>query len=378
MSSFNFVSFTNWYRLLHRYFFSELKFDLHYISSILDESPYYKISSDQTTVNQSQHSIMFFDQEPIHPELIHYVRSAADWYFTPGQRFFVSSEKSTTVDRYTQGMNATSIYYFFHAIAANEWYHQYRWNKPVYKTHDHLYISYNNLVNPYRAHRIDLLCRLSDKNLLDQGMVSFNSPGQKYLSKIVDDCDWYTDESRAIFLKQTQQLTNRTIDTESIEGSLSATVDLEYSQKAMLQVVTETDFYKNKLHLTEKIFKPIVTGQPFMLLAGPGNLAYLREYGFKTFNDYWDESYDNISDHGKRVGAVVTQLERLSQLSHAQQKSIRHDMQDVIEHNFNHLFFSLRPMVVAELTDNIAKALKSQDIKFSTKNLRELYRQLVN
>ena len=104
----------------------------------------------------------------------------------------------------------------------------------------------------------------------------------------------------------------------------------------------------------------------------------LREYGFKTFNDYWDESYDNISDHGQRVGAVVTQLERLSQLSHAQQKSIRHDMQDVIEHNFNHLFFSLRPMVVAELTDNIAKALKSQDIKFSTKNLRELYRQLVN
>jgi hypothetical protein len=42
------------------------------------------------------------------------------------------------------------------------------------------------------------------------------------------------------------------------------------------------------------------------------------------------------------------------------------------------LFFDLRPYVVAELTNNIAQALKLQDIAYDPADLRELYRQLVN
>ena len=78
------------------------------------------------------------------------------------------------------------------------------------------------------------------------------------------------------------------------------------------------------------------------------------------------------------MGAVVHQLQQLANLSHAQQQSMRQDMQHVVEHNFNHLFFDLRPYVVAELTNNIAQALKLQDIAYNPADLRELYRQLVN
>jgi hypothetical protein len=304
--------------------------------------------------------------------------AAADWYFVPGQRFFVTSEKSDTVDRYTHGMNATSIYYFFHAIAANEWYHQYRWDTPTYHDHQHTYISYNNLVSPYRAHRIDLLSRLHDKNLLTCGLVSFKSAGQVALVDVVDNNIWYTKESRDIFDRNKHLLTNRTIDTDCVEGYLSATIDLKNCQDSMVQVVTETDFYKDKLHLTEKVFKPMVAGQPFLLLAGVGNLEYLRGYGFKTFGDYWDEGYDNLTDPGQRIGAVVKIVEDLANLTHAQQQNMRRDMQHIVEHNFNHLFFDLRPYVVAELTNNISQALKSQDIAYNPADLRELYRRLVN
>jgi hypothetical protein len=34
-----------------------------------------------------------------------------------------------------------------------------------------------------------------------------------------------------------------------------------------------------------------------MLLAAPGNLAYLKSYGFKTFDSVIDESYDTIQDN---------------------------------------------------------------------------------
>lgn len=372
------ISFNLWYRIIHQILFKNLNFDLYYIDSILDTKPFYTIASGGTKLEKPMHSILFFDQEPIHPELIQYLGAAADWYFVPGSRFFVSSERSTTVNRYTQGMSATSIYYFFHAIAANEWYHQYRWHRPEYQDHTHLYISYNNLVNPYRAHRIDLLCRLYNKNLIDQGLVSFNSPGTDVLSRVVQENTWYTQESHELFNKHKNQLTTKKIDTDNINGTLSATIDLHNSRNSMVQVVTETDYYKDKLHLTEKVFKPIVAGQPFLLLAGRGNLQYLREYGFKTFGDYWDESYDQIEDPGQRVGAVVDILENLSNLTHTQQQNMRRDMQSIVEHNFDQLFSKLRPMVVAELTDGIAKACRDNGINYNTEDLRKLYRLLVN
>ena len=378
MISFTFISFKHWYKIAHQYFFRDLNFDLHYVEDMSPTIPYYQITADGTQVANPKHSILFFDQEPVHPELIRYAKSASNWYFSPGQKFLVTSERSSTVDRYTHGMNATSIYYFFHAIAANEWYHQYRWNRPEYTDHQHLYISYNNLVNPYRAHRVDLLCRLYSKNLIDQGLVSFNSPGVEELTNIVNENTWYTPESRKLFDLFKHKLTSRTIDTPDIQGYLSATIDLHNCRNSMVQVVTETDFYKDKLHLTEKVFKPIVAGQPFLLLAGRGNLEYLREYGFKTFGDYWDESYDSIADPGARVGAVVKVLQELSNLTHTQQQNMRRDMQHIVDHNFDQLFFELRPMVVAELTASIANALRVNGIKYNPEDLRKLYRMLVN
>lgn len=372
------ISFNLWYQLINQVVFQNLNFDSYYIDSILDVKPFYTMARSGVKQNSPKHSVLFFDQEPVHPELLQFMGAAADWYFVPGSRFFVTSEKSNTVDRYTHGMNATSIYYFFHAIAANEWYHQYRWDRPIYHDHKRTYISYNNLVSSYRAHRIDLLSRLHEKNLMSQGLVSFKSPGQDTLVNAVYTNTWYTKESREIFDRNKHLLTDRIIDTDCVEGYLSATIDLTNCRDSMVQIVTETDFYKDKLHLTEKVFKPMVAGQPFLLLAGVGNLEYLRSYGFKTFGDYWDEGYDGLADPGDRVGAVVKIVEDLSNLTHTQQQNMRRDMQHIVEHNFNHLFIELRPYVVAEMTNNIAQALKSQNISHDPGDLLKLYRLLVN
>ena len=40
-------------------------------------------------------------------------------------------------------------------------------------------------------------------------------------------------------------------------------------------------------------------------MAGAGNLAYLRKYGFKTFGDFWDEGYDPISNNRIILGSRV-------------------------------------------------------------------------
>ncbi len=52
-----------------------------------------------------------------------------------------------------------------------------------------------------------------------------------------------------------------------------------------------------------------------MLLAAPGNLAYLKSYGFKTFDAVIDESYDLIQDDNERIDSVVAQMKWYCNLS---------------------------------------------------------------
>ena len=56
-------------------------------------------------------------------------------------------------------------------------------------------------------------------------------------------------------------------------------------------------FFNNIIHITEKTYKPIAFMQPFILVAAAGSLRHVQDMGFKTFNEFWDESY---------VGSVPT------------------------------------------------------------------------
>jgi len=66
--------------------------------------------------------------------------------------------------------------------------------------------------------------------------------------------------------------------------------------------VTQND---NKF-ICEKTYKPIAYGHAFLLASTRGNLAHVREQGFETFPELWDESYDDLPDYQQRVDAIVT------------------------------------------------------------------------
>ena len=62
--------------------------------------------------------------------------------------------------------------------------------------------------------------------------------------------------------------------------------------KFHIEIVAETYTIGPCFFTTEKTIRPIVAGKP-MLVYGPRNyLANLRNLGFRTWNDHWDESYD--------------------------------------------------------------------------------------
>ena len=84
----------------------------------------------------------------------------------------------------------------------------------------------------------------------------------------------------------------------------------EEYQESWFSVVTETDF-SNRLHrITEKPFKPLLGFHPFIVLGSCGSLRLIREYGFKTFPDLFDEHYDEEDDPNARFEMVCEQVAR--------------------------------------------------------------------
>jgi hypothetical protein len=80
----------------------------------------------------------------------------------------------------------------------------------------------------------------------------------------------------------------------------------------------------NELFVTEKTFKPLLVGHPFIAVAGRGHLTHLQNLGFKTYSEFIDESYDDLEYPGERLRAVLGEVNRLCKddvkiIKHSQQ-----------------------------------------------------------
>jgi hypothetical protein len=81
-----------------------------------------------------------------------------------------------------------------------------------------------------------------------------------------------------------------------------------------INIVTETMVTGKCWHLSEKLWKPIISGQFGLYIAYPGTVDHLRYLGFDVFDDYIDHSYDQEQDWKKRIAMVHEQLDTLIDL----------------------------------------------------------------
>jgi hypothetical protein len=108
------------------------------------------------------------------------------------------------------------------------------------------------------------------------------------------------------------------------------------------------------LHLTEKVFRPIACAQPFILASTHGSLQYLRDYGFRTFDGIWDESYDLIKDPLQRLQAIMALMKQINDWSPETRHQKLLQAQAVADHN-RAWFFSqeFSALVLDELCKNL-------------------------
>jgi hypothetical protein len=112
----------------------------------------------------------------------------------------------------------------------------------------------------------------------------------------------------------------------------------DWYQTTAFSLVSETTV-ENRLFVSEKSFKPIAFGHPFVIYGTPGNLQYLRDLGFETFENEIDESYDNITDSNLRLQAVCEILQTLyTQRRSGQLIFGSSESQQKIKHNLEHFY----------------------------------------
>jgi len=263
---------------------------------------------------------LFYDQEPIQQENF---KSFASQYLNIylGRNILVHSEyNSEDIQWVCDTYGFDQQYYFFHGWAALDWYRGYNrtfLHKP--RNIQHTFLCPNNIVGGKRLHRLELLNELVKRNIVNSNLISFPATCPYEGINVKDRIEYDIE----LPLK---------IDNFDNHANNSHQITMwEQAAKSLVHVITETSFYGNKNHLTEKTFKPMVLKQPFILVSNRGSLEYLRRYGFKTFEGIWDESYDQLPDD-QRISAIGNLLE---ELEYADKDYLDELCAPVVQHNYD-------------------------------------------
>jgi hypothetical protein len=252
-----------------------------------------------------------------------------------------SELNSKNLDCYEATGQYQGAYWWSHAVIARDWYR--------YAEHDNslkpdtiqrTFLAYCRDVTGSRHYRQDFLSLISS-------------------NKLVDHCQI------------------QSFDQQPVGPDASAVYNHNDFNNTAISVVLETVF-DERIHLTEKILRPIACGHPFILAAGAGSLSVLRSYGFHTFVGYINEDYDDIEDSKGRLNAIVQEMKRIQNMPPQQRQTLINTCRQIAEYN-RKLFFSQKffDLVSNELISNvgIARSLSGDQLNFGLWQQERSWRQ---
>jgi len=202
-----------------------------------------------------------------------------------------------------------------------------------------LFLCYNRAT---RKHRTLLVCELQRHLLLNKGIISYHSSSnstrllvQQYNREDLYNAAGIIDNLLPMYLEY---------DLSVINPAFSLTED--HHRHTFLSLVTETitedevvssfnsmQIKFSPLFFSEKTWKPISIGQPFIIIASKGHLKHLRNIGYRTFDHWWSEEYDNVDEINTKLDLILQELTKLSKLTDTELINLRKEMEPILTHN---------------------------------------------
>lgn len=207
--------------------------------------------------------------------------------------------------------------------------------------------------------RVLFLYYLYKEKLIDHFHISFSKTE-------IDNGETYTKHIHNFSVYIEDLVVDETI-LQEIENSLPLYLDSEdlkhdltYGQfdktlslynNSLINLVAETYFFSDVIHTTEKIFKPILYMQPFIVLSVPHYLKHLRNLGFKTFGNIWDESYDEELNHTKRFFKILELVKEISNWDDDKKSLVIEQCKSIVNHNLQQLINLKENKVITDLLE---------------------------
>jgi len=211
------------------------------------------------------------------------------------------------------------------------------------KHYDKKYLNFNRR---WRLHRPTLVALLKATNLLEKGHVSLapSDDGRNWS----DMWPWIKEHHKHD--QEISELLNKIdaemplpplyLDTDELVTNRAIFEDrsLDLYKNTLVSLVNETTYYQGwhpneSRFLSEKIFKPIMVGHPFIFVTVPKSLDILRTLGYKTFHPYINEDYDHEFDNNMRFKKILKELERICNMSDREVTEFVKNVKPICEHN---------------------------------------------
>ena len=191
-------------------------------------------------------------------------------------------------------------------------------------------LPFNSLNRAHRNHRTEHLYFLAENKLT--GLVS---GGAWFATHPIDPPTYQTVDYNHYKTVLTANYP-KTVDIQDLINQVPNLINnLEIYERSQLTVVTESHFDQTGgMFITEKTFRPLLVGHPFMILGQKGTLEKLRSWGFQTDFDGIDQSYDLIEDDSERFLQFHRSLRTWCLLDAEIRRTAIYKWDNIIQHNF--------------------------------------------
>jgi hypothetical protein len=201
-----------------------------------------------------------------------------------------------------------------------------------------------------RPHRKYLLERLTD--LLDQAIWTNLDTGNGAI-KLLDPCYEHADFDVSIDTTDLAFVKHR-LFPNNVWGDVI--IEARPYLDTYFSLVTETVHAYPYSFRTEKTWKPVAVGHPWIVAANSGFYKDMHRLGFQSFGHVIDESFDQIENNQDRLERVAEIVEDLCQQDLA---SFLKECYNVCKYNQQHLA-ELQPQVQKEFPDRFRQFINER------------------
>ena len=244
-----------------------------------------------------------------------------------------------------------------------------------------------------REHRVGLIAKCVDNNI-DFDKLEFSFIGSKFekYERIDHDIDvqsiidngYVNDNNAERVLDQFGKIvgldtTKNTIDMDQwlATSDIGRIIEMhKIRSNSAYEIVSEFTFNDSGVHFSEKFTLPILSKKPFVISGDRGIIKELQNLGFKTFNNFWPEDYDDVYEYNNvgesRTEALADTIQYIENNFHTSANYTRDqygnvvysdEIAAIVEHNYNHFKEVHCPKLLRNWQDVLSKNPKASPLK---------------